>query len=239
MSDFFASDVHLRIDRPERAARFARWVDARSGEDTLTIVGDLCDFWFAARQIDTHPMACAGLRALAAFRSRGGSITILPGNHDAWLGPFYEERLGARFVREPLVLDSFGRRVVLVHGHRLGARRLWKAVMEGWAFLEGFRRVPSPMAGMLDRMLDRANDQIRSTNDGRHLSAYREFVTRQAGAADLVVLGHIHSPLDDAAMRPRMIVLGGWQSRSSYLRIDESGARLIIEPDPTVVSLAR
>ena len=125
MPAYFVSDVHLRLDRPERSRRFARWVEGLRPGDPLVIAGDLCDFWFASRQRRADPLACEGLRALADFRARGGSTTIMPGNHDTWLGPLYERALGARFVPEPLEVEAYGRRVHLVHGHLLGARSAW------------------------------------------------------------------------------------------------------------------
>ena len=72
MPDYFLSDVHLRLDQPDRGRRLALLVDRLRAGDSLTIVGDLCDFWYAARQFDADPMACAGLRSLASFRDRGG-----------------------------------------------------------------------------------------------------------------------------------------------------------------------
>jgi UDP-2,3-diacylglucosamine hydrolase len=237
VSAYFASDVHLRLDHPERARRFARWVEGLEPGDSLTIVGDLCDFWLTARQLDAAASQCPGLRALAAFRSRGGAITILPGNHDAWLGPFYEERIGARFQPEPYEIEVHGLRVLLVHGHLLGGRSAWKGWMEGKTFLEAFRRCPAPLAAGLDHLLDLANGRHRAADEARHLAVYRKFVERCAGAADLVVLGHIHRTVDRAEESPRWIVLGGWHEQSSYLKVDASGASLIVVPDPDPASI--
>ncbi len=231
MPAFFASDVHLRIDRPERGRRFARWVDELTPDDTLVIVGDLCDFWFASRQVGTDLRACPGLHALAAFRSRGGTVTILPGNHDAWLGPFYESVLGADFVAGALDVEAHGLRVHLVHGHLLRAGRRWKACMESRAFQDAFHHIPAPMAHGLDWLLEQNNERNRAEADRRHLALYREYASARAGTADIVVLGHVHTPVDDATARPRMIVLGGWHRRSSFLRIDDSGATFIVRPD--------
>ncbi len=50
-------------------------------------------------------------------------------------------------------------------------------------------------------------------------------------AADLVVIGHVHRPVDDAETDPRLVVLGGWQRQSSYLIIDERGARFRVIRD--------
>jgi UDP-2,3-diacylglucosamine hydrolase len=228
---YFASDVHLRLDRPERSRRFARWVNNLDPHDTLTIVGDLCDFWFASRQASDGALECPGLRALVFFRERGGSLTILPGNHDAWLGPYYERNVGVTFAQEPLRLEICGLRLLLVHGHLLGGRKPWKGAMESRAFLRAFRRSPASVALALDRLLERSNERRREADDLRHLAAFRRFATRCAGTTDLVVIGHIHRTVDDVSAKPRLVVLGGWHTQSSYLRVDASGASLIVEPD--------
>ena len=230
MPDYFLSDVHLRHDRPERGRRLARLVDRLGPDDRLFIVGDLCDFWLASRQRRDDPMACAGLRALVDFRVRGGEITVLAGNHDGWLGPFYRVLFEPAWVDDSLDLASHGLRIRLVHGHRLGARSLWKATMESRAFLAGFAMIPRRPALALQDRLEHSNEAHREADDLRHLAVYRRYADRLAGSADLVVLGHIHRATDDPGP-PRMVVLGGWHHRSSYLRIDGAGAAFVIEED--------
>jgi UDP-2,3-diacylglucosamine hydrolase len=230
-STYFASDVHLRAGHPERDERFGRFVRGLSTDDSLVIVGDLCDFWFASREArGAGPTGCPALGALAEFRRRSGSLTILAGNHDAWLGPFYERALGVGLTGEPLVVDCHGLRVHAVHGHLMGARPLWKAGMESQAFLRGFGQLPSPVAAGLDRLLDRSNLHGRPRADRRHLTAFRRYAEQVDGSADIVAVGHLHFPHDESTARPRLVILGGWHHQASYLRIDADGARLIIEP---------
>ena len=126
MACYLASDIHLRMDRPERARRFARWVRQLEDDASLLVAGDLCDFWMVARQREKELMESEGLGALADFRARGGSLAILPGNHDLWICPFYERTLGATLLREPYDTTIPGCRLHVVHGHLLGARRKWK-----------------------------------------------------------------------------------------------------------------
>ena len=231
MPDYFLSDVHLRLDEPERGHRLARLVDRLGPGDTLTIVGDLCDFWFAARQRGADPMACAGLRSLRSFRDRGGPLTVLAGNHDAWLGPFYERTLGARFLPDGLNEVVQGLRLRVVHGHRLGARTAWKAGMESRAFLAAFRALPSPVADLLGEQLRRTNGRNQVAFDRRGLDVYRRHVASlPAGSLDLLVLGHVHKPLDTAPDRPRLVVLGGWHRASCHLVIEGGVARHVVEP---------
>jgi UDP-2,3-diacylglucosamine hydrolase len=228
---YFVSDVHLRLDRPGRARRFAQWVESLSPADPVTIVGDLCDFWFASRQRRADPMACAGLKALKGFAEQGGSITIMPGNHDVWLGPFYEKALGARFVGEPLEVQAFGLRVHLVHGHLLGARGRWKAALESRVFLRAFELVPGRLAHGLEARLEQSDARWRAESDRRHLEVYRCYADKLVDSADVVVFGHIHRPCDDPSRKPRLFVLGGWRSGESYLKIDESGPILVVGAD--------
>jgi UDP-2,3-diacylglucosamine hydrolase len=226
--DYFLSDVHLRLDEPDRGHRLAALVDRLQAADTLTIVGDLCDFWYVARQIDADPMTCPGLRSLASFRDRGGAITVLAGNHDAWVGPFYERTLGARFVPDTLEVEVQGLRVFLAHGHRLGAHTAWKSVMKGRAFLEAFRRVPSPLANALGGLLKVTNRKNQEAFDRKGLAVYRTYADQAPGDFDLIILGHVHSPLDTAPARPRLVVLGGWHQANCYLVVADGSATHVI-----------
>lgn len=237
MPVYFASDMHLRLDRPERGERLARWVGSLSPADTLYLVGDVCDFWYSTRQLNTDPMSCEGLRSLAEFRSRGGTLVVLPGNHDLWMLPFYEQTLGAECRQEPLEIEVHGLRLHIVHGHRAGLRKPWKAAMESQTFFNAFRRLPDPMAHQLDRLLSRTNDRIRSDDDARHLAHYRAYLRTLDPATDIVVFGHVHSVHDDASFKPRLIVLGGWQRQSSFLRVDEQGATHVVVPDGQPVAI--
>ena len=218
--DYFLSDVHLRLDQPDRGDRLASLIDRLKPTDALTIVGDLCDFWFAARQQGRDPMRCRGLRALADFRDRGGATTILAGNHDAWLGRFYERTLGATFLPDGLERSVGGRRTLITHGHRLGARTTWKAGLESRAFLAAFRLLPDFVADRLGEQLRRTNEAHQDEFDQRGREVYEKYVAGVGDRYDLVILGHVHRPLDTGESPPRLVILGGWHDASAYLVVD-------------------
>lgn len=231
VAHYVASDVHLRLDRPDRAARFARWVRSIGTESAIVIAGDLCDFWMGSRKRESELLECQGLKALAGFRSRGGSLSIMPGNHDLWLCSFYEQTLGAEILPDPFETTLHGIRLHVAHGHLLGARKRWKSWMESREFWKAFGKIPLPAASVLDHILEWKNESGLDEDERRHLAVFRPYAASFHGRADLVVIGHVHRPVDDQASVPRMIVLGGWQHRSSYLRIDESGASFFVLDD--------
>jgi len=231
VSHFLFSDVHLRPDRPDRAGRLSEWVRDRRPEDHLIIAGDLCDFWTASRVPRGEIMRCRGLRALADFRERGGGLQIMTGNHDLWMSEFYERALGAGILVEPAELRIHGVGIHLVHGHLLGARKRWKGWMESREFHRAFGLAPGPIAGVLDHVLEWKNLRSLGDDEERHLKVFRNYADGLRGRCDLVVLGHVHRAFDDGRSDPRLIVLGGWQRRSSYLQIDEGTVRFhVIDP---------
>jgi UDP-2,3-diacylglucosamine hydrolase len=224
------------MDRPDRARRFARWVGTLDSSDTIYILGDLCDFWMATRCREAELLQCPGIQALLDFRSRGGALATMPGNHDLWLCPFYERALGATTLTDPVDMTIQGLRLHLVHGHLLGARRRWKAIMESHEFFKAFTLMPPPVAGMLDKLLERKNQKDLEEDERRHLIVFRQYAAGRQGQTDLVVIGHVHRAVDDAGSDPRMIVLGGWHKRSSYLCIDAAGASFhLVADDPLEV----
>jgi UDP-2,3-diacylglucosamine hydrolase len=224
VAHYFASDVHLRSDHPERDRRLCDWIGRLAPADALVIGGDLCDFWMAARPLENQPGHCLSLKALTEFRRRGGSLAIMAGNHDAWLCPFYARELGAQIVTEPYDLTIHGLRVRLVHGHRLGARQPWKGWMETQEFFRAFGLLPGPIARRLDQVLAWKNDRGLLADEERHLKVYRAYAAACRDLADIVVIGHVHRPVDEPEISPRLVVLGGWKHHPSYLRIDEGGA---------------
>jgi UDP-2,3-diacylglucosamine hydrolase len=240
VAHYFASDVHLRFDRPERDVSFRSWLNRLTPTDELIILGDLCDFWMGARATESELMQCESLQMLAAFRSQGGALAIMAGNHDRWLCPFYERRLGARIIAEPYDLMVHGLRIRLVHGHLLGARRFWKSWMESRAFFGGFGRIPEALAQRLDQVLAWRNLRELEIDEERHLRVFRAYAATCRGSVDIIVVGHVHLAHDEAQSNPRLIVLGGWQRRAGALRIDAAGAsfQIVCESRETASTLS-
>lgn len=221
MADVFLSDVHLRLDRLDRGRRLAQVVDGLTENDRLTIVGDLCDFWFGSRQRQRDPRECEGLRSLLDYRARGGGMQLMLGNHDAWLGPYYERLFGVTIVPEPFEMQSGAYRLRLAHGHRVKSKMWWKQLMEGRAFHAAFERLPNFVANRLQAALDHVNEGTRHAAELRMIAEYETYARTLAKPEELLVFGHVHRVHDSGpGATPRVIVLGDWTEATNYLTIE-------------------
>jgi UDP-2,3-diacylglucosamine hydrolase len=221
LADVVLSDVHLRLDHPERGRRLARVIDTVSSDDRLIILGDLCDFWFSTRQRNEEPRKCAGLRSLLDFRSRGGSIVLLLGNHDAWMGGYYERLFDLQVTPEPFEICIQDLRLHLAHGHWVKSKMWWKHLMEGRLFHAGFERLPGFIANRLQFALDRVNEGTRRAAEMRMIAEFEEYARALSKPAEVVVFGHVHRVHDTGpGANPRLIVLGDWTERTNFLRIE-------------------
>jgi len=248
---YFASDQHICLRHPERGRRFARFLGLLDpASDRLVIAGDLCDFWFVAREAHTPEAEKEpGIAALKRFVQAGGEVTLLPGNHDMHLEWFYRKELGIGYCDDlNLNLDSRDEpgaksMIRIVHGHLLGGRSRWKGWMESRGFLSGFRCVPSSIADRLAALLQKYNSRNRRVDNLRHFRVFETHVknARPSGGQgagdssdhyDIYILGHVHQTFcvqvdasdqqstGETDRKTLMVVLGHWFRQASWFRID-------------------
>ncbi|MFM7316160.1 MAG: UDP-2,3-diacylglucosamine diphosphatase [bacterium] len=240
MAVYFTSDQHITLQFPERGRRFARFLGLLDPQaDRLVIAGDLCDFWFTAREARlADSRQESGLLALKSFISDGGQVTLLAGNHDQHLEWFYRDFLGLSFTAEPMADTISGSRISLAHGHLLGGRSQWKGWMESRLFLSTFEKVPSPVANSLARKLKKYNSRNKKVDNLRHYLVYKNYVLNLSQAdCDIVILGHVHQTIFrdidvPELKRPlKLAVLGHWFHQSSWLKLDTGGPEFFIWHD--------
>lgn len=219
MAYYFLSDVHLRLDYPDRAERLAQFVRGLEVQDSVIILGDLCDFWMASRQVRDCMAKCEGLKALQTFAAAGGELTIVAGNHDASLGYLFKHQVGARFHAGSLTLNAAGIQLHMVHGHDVLQTWHWKRFLETRLFRFTFSLLPNVVADRFSQLLDSVNDEHRPRNHARMLAVYRRYLEGRSGDADLYLFGHVHERVDERVGQARMVVLGDWKKSLSYLKI--------------------
>lgn len=115
----FVSDLHLGPDTDPDGAReraFVAFLKSLPADlKGLYLLGDIFDFW-----LEYHDVVPRGnVRTLAALAevAERAELWYFGGNHDWWLGDYFEKELGAHIVLEPYrVLDLDGVKVMAGHG---------------------------------------------------------------------------------------------------------------------------
>lgn len=232
---YFISDAHLGIESPRREERKKKallsFLDlvAESGS-ALYILGDLYDFWFEYRAgVSGADSAIAD--ALSRLVSRGTDVTYVAGNHDYWLGEYWEKR-GVRISREPIVREIQGKRVFMAHGDGLGATEpaycLVKWLLRNRASIKIYsrlgRRVGNGLAVMVSKMSRaKSNRAVPRMTEGLLRHALIQFKQ----GCDIVICGHIHNPTITAVDGRIFCLLGDWMEHFTYGKMNGGQLELL------------
>lgn len=196
------SDVHLGTRECE-AAQLLAFLE-RHDCDYLYLVGDVIDFW-RLRRAPYWPQVHSDVVRIILAKARAGTIvTLIPGNHDAYLRRFCDFQLGTIMVtREAVHRTADGRLLAVLHGDDFdGVTRYQR-----WVVRLG--HVGCAVLLTLNRWLNRARRRLGLgywSLSGRlkgmvrpavgFATAFETAVVREAQRRRLdgVVCGHIHWP---------------------------------------------
>jgi UDP-2,3-diacylglucosamine hydrolase len=225
MKAYFISDVHLGLgSREEERAKENRLLQFLHGAlpetEILFIVGDLFDFWFDYRTVIPRGFHRT-LAALQEFTDAGKKIHYLVGNHDCWMGDFFETEIGVTLHREPFEVTVQEKRVHVHHGDGLAENdfgyRLIKPVLRN-PFAVRLYRWLHPDIGV--RIAHRTSRSSRAYTTTKHygeekgMLLYAERIIR--GGADVVVMGHHHKPVAKQLGTGVYVNLGDWITYNTY-----------------------
>jgi UDP-2,3-diacylglucosamine hydrolase len=175
-------------------------------------------------------------RWLRDVAADGTPVYFLRGNRDFLLGRNYCERAGMQLLEQPMTIDLYGTRTVLLHGDTLCTLDV--------AYQRYRRRVQDPdwQSRMLSRpvwlrrtvaSLLRLASRLRNRNADRpEMDVAPPAVEGlfAASGANRMIHGHTHRPdrhvhRVDGQVRER-IVLGDWYTQGSVLTVTPDGAEL-------------
>ncbi|MCF7805078.1 MAG: UDP-2,3-diacylglucosamine diphosphatase [Candidatus Marinimicrobia bacterium] len=220
---YFISDLHFHVDptpQDQEKLHQLRRLAERMFDDAaqLFIVGDLYDFWFEYKYaIPRHHLEV--IEIIRELVRAGIEVHYLSGNHDYWIGEFWEEQVGVYIHPEPMELEFGDKRLWICHGDGVLADD------KGYRFLKKILR--HPLAIRLFRLLHpdwgfRLAKHVSSTSRkynkfdlerNRNLlrRVYHEYVkTVFAEGYDYVVMGHLHHPHIHTEQGQTFVNLGDW-----------------------------
>lgn len=193
----FVSDVHLKDGEPVTWEAFFSYLEGPAQEsEGLYLLGDIFHAWIG--DDDDRPLAKAAKEKLSALVRSGCPVRFIFGNHDFMVGRRFGAQTGVEMLGESTVLETGGRRFLLLHGDTLCTGDV--------AFLKARAKVTSPRYLFFARMLPKKVriERARQLLEGSDPSGfYAKDVTideqlacklLEQNRAQVMVHGHDHLP---------------------------------------------
>jgi UDP-2,3-diacylglucosamine hydrolase len=235
---YFISDVHLGLESKtnpgNEKAKLNRLLGflehVRATGERLIIAGDLFDFWFEYRNV--VPREYYELYTmLKQLTSQGITVHYLAGNHDFWIGEFFQQELGVHIEKKPFELHIAGRRFHIAHGDGLAKNDagylILRRVLRNKLSVVLFSTIHPTIAFGIARMVSKKSRDYTGTKNYGEGDGMREFAERMVKqGCDFVIMGHRHLPLYHSVDKGAYINLGDWMAHFTYAVFDGTVLRL-------------
>ena len=235
---YFISDVHLgeqaeKVER-ERIRQFVLFLKKLELDaDRIFFVGDLFDFWFEYKYVIPKKHFTV-IRQLARMRDSGIELTYLAGNHDFWLGSFFERELGIHTISDEWTGELEGKRFYLFHGDGVARKdygyRLLKRILRNRISIRIFRWLHPdwgiPLARFVSGSSRQYTDRLNLNDQNDYIGFARQ---RFREGYDYVIMGHRHAPFELEEHGKKYINLGDWLEQYSYAVFDGKNLQILYE----------
>jgi len=220
------SDLHLSPDTERLNALFEAFVDAVAGTPHVACLGDLFEYWIGAKQLRTEhgKRIFDGMRRLSADAQ---TAVWISGNRD-FMFDGQARQAGFKSYRNQYRGEFCGHRVALEHGDRFCTLDRRYQRFRWW-----FRKIPfAPLASLAPESMCHAfARKVRAKSKGdtarknpsmfgiqpapveRHLRA----------GAELVICGHVHTPVDRTLDGGRLLVMSDWTDAGGVVCVARDG----------------
>lgn len=238
----FLTDVHIKEADSQIARLFIGALESASdkGIETIVLMGDIFDFFFAATRYHHEKFKEIGAK-LEELGAKGHKIFFIQGNHE-----FSLKKLRWKYVEvltsEPLILEIAGKRIGVCHGDKFNPPlpyRIYLYLVSSWLFQTLVSWLPQKTLDtwcLSVSATSRSRDDIASMNHESILKGAEEWAERND--VGICVFGHFHIPY--ALKRPsgvKLVSCHDWslpnvllvkegQFERHYLENSESNSRL-------------
>ncbi len=229
----FLSDIHLCESRPSITDTFVSFLSKLTNEvDALYILGDLFEYWIGddSRQHDNV------IEALKTLTNRHIQVFLMHGNRDFLIGSAFEKKTGAVLLNDPILVEIYGKRILLCHGDTLCKDDIEyqsfrdKIRSESWKN-EFLKKSLSERVAIANEF--RKESELNKKNKSVEIMDVNlDEVNRtliQFNYPDFLIHGHTHRPNQHSinldGHQIQRIVLGDWYEQGSYLILNAQGIK--------------
>jgi len=210
-----------------REAKFVRWLDdVKKDAAAIFLLGDLFDFWFEYKQVVPKGFVRV-LGKLAEISDSGIPIYFFVGNHDLWMGDYFEKELNIPVYHNTKVFTYNDKKFFIGHGDGLGPndkgyKRMKKVFTNPVA--KWFYRWLHPDLGMrLGQYMSVSNKAISGEEDIKFTGPEDEWLVHYARRKlesahyDYFVFGHRHLPMEiQVSENSTYFNIGEWITYFTY-----------------------
>lgn len=239
MATLFIADLHLQTEEPAITAGFLRFLQGEARHtDALYILGDLFEAWIG--DDDPNPLHREIAIAIKALVDSGVPCFFVHGNRDFLLGKRYARDCGMTLLAEEIVLDLYGRNILIMHGDTL--------CTDDTGYLAFRAKVHTPWIQTLflalplfirSRIAAKMRAGSKAANSSKSMTIMD--VNPQAVASVMakhqvqwLIHGHTHRPyMHDLTVNDKpahRVVLGAWHTEGSMIKVTPDGVELIAFP---------
>lgn len=227
MSLYIFSDAHLGCGTPDQEATKVTKIAellalVQKDGDRLVVLGDLFDFWFEYKYV--IPKAHHEVLFLLRELTRAGiQVDYISGNHDFWMGDFFEQHLKIPVHRDTLDFTYDNLRFHLTHGDGLakadGGYRFLKRILRNRFNVWLYRKLPPDWAYPLARFVSGSSRNYTSRRDHEFAADYAAYASNKLrDGYNVVVIGHLHIPVIDRSAHGIYINTGDFITHFTYLK---------------------
>jgi Uncharacterized protein conserved in bacteria len=209
------SDAHLFTNTADREKTLVD-VLRREEYDELILMGDIYDFWFEYSGF--IPSYAIKLTSEIVRMADSKKVYFLSGNHDAWVGKFWEG-LGVSVYRLGFEKLLWGKRVFFTHGdYFFGGKfsRTIRKIFHSPISISLFKLIPVEISLNLARFL---SYESRKRNEEVDMRKIEDVVSRLD--YEVVVSGHLHKPIIKDFNGKVFVCVGDWMENFTYLIIQD------------------
>ena len=227
----FLSDIHLCESRPSITDAFVSFLNKVTNEvDALYILGDLFEYWIG----DDSNQHENVIEALKKLTDRHIQVFLMHGNRDFLIGSAFEKKTGAVLLNDPILVEIFGKKILLCHGDTLCTDDIEyqsfrdKIRSESWKN-EFLKKSLSERVSIANEF--RKESELNKKKKSLEIMDVNlDEVNRtliQFNYPDFLIHGHTHRPNQHSinldGHQIQRIVLGDWYEQGSYLILSAHG----------------
>jgi len=237
---YFCSDNHLgspnRNLSLEREKIFITWLDQiKADAQAIFFLGDLFDFWFEYKKV--VPKGFTRLFGkLAELSDSGIDLFFFVGNHDCWIGNYFEDELGINVFHKKVDLNIDNYNILIGHGDGLGPGdnkyKFLKLLFRNPILKKLFSFIHPDLGISLGSFLSQKNkilsgsEKVFESEDKEMLFSYCKDVLKTK-YYHFFIFGHRHIPLElDLGNNSKYFNTGDWITHFSYLVYDGNSFNL-------------